>query len=225
MLKGIKAVLFDLDGTLADSMLVWTQIDLDFFASRGIPIPETLQTDIEGMSFAETAQYFIDTFHLPETLDQLMSLWNQIALKHYRTDVELKEGAAEFLAYLKSKGIRTGISTSNSRLLLDVFLTRHGIKSSFDALTTSDEVKRGKPAPDVYLTTARKLGVRPNECLVIEDLPMGIRAGLNAGMKVCAIEDRYSCKLREEKQKLAHYYINSFRDVLEEIGKQEKAME
>ena len=197
MLDNKKAVIFDLDGTLADSMWIWRQIDLDFFESRSIEVPPTFQQDIEGMSFSETAQYFIDTFHLPETLNQLMSIWNQSALHHYRTDVVLKEGALDFLCYLKEQGYLLGISTSNSRLLLDIFLNHNQIKPYFDALTTSDEVKRGKPAPDVYLCTARKLRVKPNECLVFEDLPMGIRAGLNAGMEVCAVEDSYSCDLRE----------------------------
>ena len=217
MLEKKKAVIFDLDGTLADSMWIWRRIDLDFFESRNIEPPATFQEDIEGMSFAETAQYFIDTFHLPETLDQLMAIWNQSALKHYLTDVELKEGALAFLKYLKEQGYLLGISTSNSRLLLDIFLHHNGIKSYFDALTTSDEVKRGKPAPDVYLCTARKLHVKPNECLVFEDLPMGIQAGLNAGMEVCAVEDSYSCDLKMTKMKLAQYYMESYPELLKEL--------
>ena len=84
-----------------------------------------------------------------------------------------------------------------------------------DAVTTSCDVNRGKPAPDVYLTTARKLKADPAGCLVFEDLPMGILAGKNAGMVTCAVEDPYSCELREEKKRLADYYIADFTDMME----------
>jgi HAD superfamily hydrolase (TIGR01509 family) len=210
MLTDKQAVLFDLDGTLADSMWVWTDIDRTFFASRQIPVPDSLQKDIEGMSFTETAQYFIDTFHLPETLEELKQLWNHMAMERYATEVKLKPGALDFLYHLKRRGIRIGIATSNSRLLLDVFLHRNHLKGLFDSLTTSDEVKQGKPSPDVYLCAARKMQIKPDRCLVFEDLPNGILAGKNAGMEVCAVEDPYSADQKTVKQQIADYYIRDF---------------
>lgn len=210
LMDDMDAVIFDLDGTLADSMWVWTDIDEKFFASRGISIPDTLQQEIEGMSFTETARYFINTFDLPETEDELTQLWNHMALQRYADDVKLKSGALDFLKYLKKNNIRTGIATSNSRLLLDVFLYKNQLKQYFDALTTSDEVKKGKPAPDVYLHTSRKLRTKPNRCFVLEDLPGGLQAGINAGMTVCGIDDEYSVFLQEEKKKMADYYVSDF---------------
>ena len=107
-----------------------------------------------------------------------------------------------------------GIATSNSRLLLDVFLDARNLQGYFDAVTTSCDVCKGKPAPDVYLKTAEKLGVLPEKCFVFEDVPMGILAGKNAGMKVCAVEDEYSAGLRREKKELADYYITDYRQIL-----------
>lgn len=214
ILKDKKAVIFDLDGTLTDSMWVWAEIDRDFFRDRDMEFPDYLNHDIEGMSFSETAQYFVDTFHLDESVEEIKEIWNQMAIEKYRTKTFLKPGALALLQYLKDHGIPVGIATSNSQMLVDVFLQARDIGGYIDAVTTSCEVNKGKPAPDVYLVTAEKLGVAPADCMVFEDIPMGILAGKNAGMTVCGIEDMYSADVREEKIQLADYYIEDFRELL-----------
>ncbi len=210
LLRNADAVLFDLDGTLADSMWVWSEIDRDFFRDHKIDFPDYLNREIEGLGFTETAEFFVDHFSLEESVDEIKQLWNDMAIEKYRVKVPLKPGAEEFLAALKKRGIKTGIATSNSRLLVDTFLTARGIADQIDAVTTVCEVSKGKPSPDVYLATAEKLCVLPERCLVFEDIPMGIRAGKNAGMKVCAVEDEYSAHQREEKRALADEYIEDF---------------
>ncbi len=214
LLTGIDAVLFDLDGTLADSMWIWLEIDRDFFASHNMEFPESLNTEIEGMGFTETAIYFKDTFHLTESIEEIKQTWNDIALEKYRTKTPLKPGAAEFIDLLKGRGIRIGIATSNSMMLVEAFLCAKGLDGYFDAVTTVCDVSRGKPDPDVYLTTAKKLGAQPERCLVFEDVPAGILAGKNAGMRVCGVEDVYAAHLREKKTELADYYIEDFTELL-----------
>ena len=211
----IQAVIFDLDGTMTDSMWIWEEIDQDFFRQQGIPMPKNLHEDIEGMSFTETAQYFIDTYHLPKTVDKVKELWNQLAMDKYVHETTLKPGLPVFLQYLREKQIKIGIATSNSRLLLDAFLEARELTNVIDAITTSCDVNKGKPEPDVYLKTAEKLETDPAHCLVFEDIPMGILAGKRAGMTVCAVEDEYSASLRAEKRKLADYYITDYRQVLD----------
>lgn len=107
-----------------------------------------------------------------------------------------------------------GIATSNSRDLLNAVARAHNLTSFIDVFQTSDEVKKGKPAPDVFLKTAEHLGIEPKDCLVFEDIPNGILAGKNAGMRVCTIWDAYSSDLTETKKKLADYYIKSYDEVL-----------
>ena len=162
MLENKEAVIFDLDGTITDSMWVWADIDRTFFEQRKIPMPPTLNKEIEGMSFTETAEYFIRTFQLPETVEELKDIWNRIALDKYAHETPLKPGAGEILKYLKEHHIKTGIATSNSRLLLDVFLKERDLEPYIDAVTTSCDVNKGKPEPDVYLKTAEKLQVNRN---------------------------------------------------------------
>ena len=215
MIEETKAVIFDLDGTLVDSMWMWKDIDIEFLKNYGHDCPPELQKEIEGMSFTETAEYFIRTFQLPETVEELKDIWNRIALDKYAHETPLKPGAGEFLKYLKGHHIKTGIATSNSRLLLDVFLKERDLEPYIDAVTTSCDVNKGKPEPDVYLKTAEKLQVKPEHCLVFEDIPMGILAGKRSGMQVCAIEDDYSIHLTAEKKALADYYITDFRQVLD----------
>ena len=209
-----EAVIFDLDGSLVDSMWMWERIDIEYLGKFGIPMPKDLQRQIEGMSFNETAQYFKSHFHLPDSLEQIKEAWNRMAWDKYRHEVPLKPGAAAFLKQCRKDGVRLGIATSNSRELVETIAEVHGLREYFSCIMTACDVKKGKPAPDIYLAVAGALGVSPKNCLVFEDIVPGIMAGKNAGMEVCAVEDAYSYDQREEKQLLADYYIEDFRRIL-----------
>ncbi len=215
MLDQIQAVLFDLDGTLVDSMWMWDDIDIEFLARFHIQRPASLGKMIEGMSFTETAQYFKDRFGIPMSIEDIKKEWNRMAYRKYSDEVPLKPGAKRFLSLLRKRGIKTAIASSNSRELLSACLRHNHVEDLFDFITISCEVKKGKPAPDIYLFAAEKLGVSPLDCLVFEDVPNGIRAGKNAGMRVCAVEDDYTKEYREEIRELADYYIRSFDEILE----------
>ena len=213
MLKNIKAVIFDLDGSLVDSMWMWKQIDIEFFDKYGLQIPETLQKDIEGMSFSEVAHYFKTSFDFPMSEEEMKNEWNQMAWDKYTNEVPLKKGAEEFLKYCDTNNISLGIATSNSKELVTAVTKSLGIEKYFSCIMTACEVNKGKPAPDIYLAVADKLHVTPNECLVFEDIVPGIMAGKNAGMKVCAVEDDYSVYQKQEKLQTADYYINDYYDI------------
>ena len=210
MKKQIKAAIFDLDGTLVDSMWMWHAIDVEYLARYGYECPENLHRVIEGMSFSETAVYFKEQFSIPESLEEIKSDWIAMAIDKYSNEVPLKTGAAEFLKALKAHHIKTGIATSNGRELADAVLNALGIAGYFDTVTVGCEVAAGKPAPDIYLETARRLQVNPEECVVFEDIPAGILAGKRAGMTVFAVEDEFSKELRAEKESLADYFIEDF---------------
>ena len=212
MLEGKEAVIFDLDGSLVDSMWMWREIDIEYLGRFGIPLPEDLQARIEGMSFSETAVFFKEIFDIPDTIEQMRSDWNQMAWDKYMNEVPLKPGVAEFLAGCRQRGIKLGIATSNSRELVENVAAAHQLKDYFSCIMTGCDVKRGKPSPDIYLAVADKLQVNPANCLVFEDIIPGIQAGKNAGMEVCAVEDAYSIAVREEKAELADYYIEDFFD-------------
>ena len=213
MLTNIKAVIFDLDGTLIDSMGIWKGIDIEYLGARGLELPDDLQRSIEGMSFSETANYFKERFQLSDTIDEIKAAWNRMAWDKYSKEILFKTGAKEFVHYLRENGIKTGIATSNSTELVKAVLGNHNMEKQFDSIRTSCEVSKGKPAPDIYELVAKDLGVEPSECLVFEDIPQGIMAGKNAGMKVCAVEDSYSALVVDKKRELADYYINDYFEI------------
>ncbi|MEY8390738.1 HAD family phosphatase [Lachnospiraceae bacterium 45-W7] len=215
MLENIQSVIFDLDGTLVDSMWLWHDIDVEFLEKRGLALPETYQHDIEGMSFTETAIYTRDLFQLDESVEELKSIWNQMAIEKYTYEVNFKPGAMEFLAHCRQRGISLGIATSNSRELVEAVSLALHLGDYIQEVVTACEVERGKPAPDVYLEAARRLSANPQYCLVFEDVPMGIRAGKSAGMQVCAVEDPFSSQQIQEKRRLADYYISNYHQVLD----------
>ena len=215
MLTNIKACLFDMDGTLVDSMHIWKDIDIAFLGRFGYELPPTLQKEIEGMAFKETAQYFKERFNLPLSIEEIMNQWNEMAFRVYAEEIDYKKGAFAFLKMLKKMGIRTAICTSNSKELVAAVGEHLGFIPYFDTIITSCEVGAGKPAPDIYLEAARRVGVSPKECLVFEDIVMGLTAGKRAGMKLCAVEDPFSADQREEKMAMADYYIEDYLSLLE----------
>ena len=214
MWKDAQAVIFDLDGTLVDSMWIWKSVDIDFFKERNVELPDDLQGALDGMSFRETAVYMKNRFGFAETPEELMDIWNEMAHKKYQYEAPLKEGVLEFLKALKEKGIKVGIGSSNSEFLVRTVLQSHGVLEYFDSIHTANEVEKGKPAPDIYLLVAKDLQVAPEQCLVFEDIVQGIMAGKNAGMKTCAIYDYYSEFDDERKRTLADYYIKDYRELL-----------
>ena len=214
MLQNIEAVIFDLDGTLVDSMWMWSEIDVEFLRRYHCGVPDNLEEHIAGMSFTEAATYFKRRFEIPMSIEDIKKAWIDMARDKYINEAMLKPGAAKFIHYLKTHNVKMGIATSNSRELVQDVLVARDIEGAFTEVHTSCEVQHGKPAPDIYLLVAELLGVAPDKCLVFEDIPMGITAGKNAGMKTCAIWDKFSAHQEVEKRTLADYYITSFDEVL-----------
>nr|WP_302111382.1 HAD family phosphatase [uncultured Acetatifactor sp.] len=199
-----------MDGSLVDSMWMWRAIDIEYLGRYKIPLPENLQSEIEGMSFRETACYFKEHFAIPDSLEEIMAEWNRMAWNKYMYEVPLKKGIPDFLRHCREKGIRLGIATSNSRELVENVAAVHNLREYFTCIMTGSEVLRGKPNPDIYLAVAHGLGVPAGRCLVFEDIVAGILAGKNAGMRVCAVEDEYSADSRDRKRELADYYIDDY---------------
>lgn len=212
----IEAVIFDLDGSLVDSMWVWKSIDVEYLGKFGIDLPDNLQQCIEGKSFSETAFYFKERFRIPDKLETIKDDWNRMAWDKYTHEVPLKEGVRELLEYCKNKKIKLGIATSNSRELVENIVMVHGLEQYFDCIMTGCDVAKGKPSPDIYLAVANELQIPFENCLVFEDIIPGIQAGKAAGMKVCAVYDKYSEYQEDGKRELADYYTYDFRELMED---------
>jgi len=214
MIRNVEACIFDLDGTLVDSMWMWPEIDREYLKRFGIEYDENLKNEIDGISFHETAVYFKNKFGICDSIEKICKDWEEMAFDKYKYEVKEKPGCMNFLKHLESKNIKLGIATSNSRSMVEAVLNSLDIMKFFKVIITSDEVKKGKPAPDIYLKTAKLLDTKPHKCLVFEDVVAGIMAGKSAGMKVCAVEDNFSKDVRQRKKELSDYYINDYRELL-----------
>lgn len=213
--KNTEAVIFDLDGTLVDSMWIWPAVDEEYFKKYNLDVPEEFHEEMEGKSYTELALLFHETFTtLNCTIEDIKKEWYNMSYEKYIHEVPLKPGAYEMITALRKNGIKFGIATSNSRELVDAVLKALHVEELFDSVRTACEVKCGKPSPDVYLLVADDLQVSPEKCLVFEDIPKGILAGKNAGMRVCAIDDETSRNQNEQKKALADYFIHNYNDII-----------
>ena len=217
MLKNIKGAIFDMDGTLIDSMWVWSKIDEEYLTKRNISLPENLKQEIEHMSFSEVAKYFKDRFNLADTIEDIQSEWSSMASYHYTHDVKLKPGVKEFLLILKSKGIKIGLATSNSIPLIEIVLKKNGIYDLFDSISTTDEVTRGKDFPDIYLLAAKRLNLQPEDCAVFEDILPAIKGAKLANMIVIGVHDLYSEYQKQDIISCADMYISEYDELIKAV--------
>lgn len=213
MLRNMKAAIFDMDGTLIDSMWVWDTIDNVYLEKIGLETPAELRNDIKDLSFLETAIYFKNKFNIDDSPEKIMDDWSNIAYFHYLNDVKMKPFAKDYLLKIKRLGIKIGLATSNSNLLLETILKKYGIYDIFDCITTTDEVSRGKNFPDVYLLAAKKLKVDPKYCAVFEDILPGILSAKSAGMTAVGVHDFYSDNQRLDIIKNSDIFIESYKDL------------
>lgn len=217
MLENIKAAIFDMDGTIVDSMWVWDEIDNEYLNRHGLEVPNTLKDDIAHLNFHEVALYFKKAFNLPYEPSEIEMHWNEMALEAYTNKIKLKPGVKEFLEALRKKDIKIALATSNNKLLLETCLKANEIYDYFDSITLTSEVSRGKDFPDVYLLSADKLSVAPENCVVFEDLLPAVQGAKKAGMKVIGVYDEYSKDQHNSIKDIADKFIEDYCDLLSAV--------
>jgi HAD superfamily hydrolase (TIGR01509 family) len=182
----ITAVVFDMDGVLIDSEQLWDEIREQLARERGGRWHGRAQADMMGMSSPEWSRYMHDVIGLVESPEEINAEVVQRLLARYRTSLPLLPGAVEAVERLAQQWA-LGLASSSNREVIDAVLERAGIASHFRVTVSSEEVERGKPAPDVYLEAARRLGTEPSRCAAVEDSRNGIRSAHAAGLRVIAI--------------------------------------
>jgi len=189
MYPPIRAVIFDLDGVLADSEPWWNQIDAKLLSEHGISYRGEYHREVLGVSYRLAIEFYKDAFHIPVSVEELMRRRSEIATDFFGNRVGLFPSAKMTLEQLREMKLTLAVATSSVSASASPFLDRTGIRSFFQVVITGDDVERGKPDPDIYLLTAKKIGIAPAACLVIEDALAGVTAAKAGNMRVAAIPD------------------------------------
>jgi len=185
----VEAVVFDLDGVIVDSEHVWDEVREELARERGGRWHDRAQTDMMGMSSPEWSRYMHDVIGLPEPPAEIDAEVVGRMLDSYTEHLPLVDGAVEAVSRLAGS-FRLALASSSNRPVIDVVLEVSGLAPLFEATVSSEEVERGKPAPDVFLEAAARLAVAPERCAAVEDSGNGIRAAHAADMRVLAIPNR-----------------------------------
>jgi HAD superfamily hydrolase (TIGR01509 family) len=187
--SSIDAIVFDLDGVLVDSDHIWHQVREGLARERGGRWTEQSEPDMMGMSSPEWSRYLHDVGGIPESPQEINDEVVRRMLARYADEVPLIDGAVDAVRRLAGS-FQLAVASSANRELIDGVVDAAGLDGMFEASVSSEEVARGKPAPDVFLEAARRLDLAPERCAAIEDSANGIRAAHAAGMRVLAIPNR-----------------------------------
>ncbi len=188
----LEAILFDLDGLMVDSephsIASWQAV----LARRGVQFDQAALDWILGQRLTETAAYAIRLFHLPERPEALAREKSDYQIAHLNGQVTAMPGLIELLDWIDQSGLKKAVASSGLRRYIDAVLSATNLRERFSVVISADDVVNGKPAPDVFLAAAKALRVPPENCLVLEDAPLGVQAAKAAGMTCWAVPNAHS---------------------------------
>lgn len=208
------AYIFDLDGTLLQSMHMWDEIYIKVLKDFNIDNAGDYLQRVNHLSLKAGAEYTVNTFNIDISVSSLVELWTKLAADSYKNTIELKPYARELIEYLSSHGKIMGVATALSNELFEPCLVHQNIDKYFKAATSIDEVRRGKGFPDIYLKECEKLGADPQKTVVLEDSLKGIEGAAAGGFHTIGVWDKTSDSLKEQMKNTAERYIYSFKELL-----------
>ena len=213
-IKDFKGAIFDLDGTLLDSMHIWHDVDVEFFKRRNLPLTRDYIDIIKNMHLPAAAVYTKEKYNIKESVEEIVDEWLHLCTQAYLTDVDMKPGVFDYLKMLYDKGVKMAFATASEKVVCEGTLKNHGIFDFFSASAYVSEINIGKTEPDIYLLAAQRIGVAPEKCIVFEDIIEGIKSANKGNFITCGVFDKSSAKDENEIRKVADYYIKSFEELL-----------
>ena len=212
----LQSAIFDMDGTLLDSMHIWDDLGVNMLRRMGYEPEPDMQEKVMVMTLRESAEYCKETYHMPETVEEIMDLTIAEVEDFYTNHVEARPGVKKFLSLLKMEGVWMYVATNTDRRLAELALKHAGIRDYFRGILTCGEVGVGKKdGPEIYERCLTRLQSNKKDTVIFEDAVHAIRTAKKAGFRVCGIYDPSAEADQEEIKALSDYYILSFEEMFE----------
>ena len=210
----IRGAIFDVDGTLLDSMFIWDTIGEAYLRSIGYQPKENLNETFKNMSLHQAARYYQTEYGVTQSIDEIMDGVNAMLERYYRFEVPLKPGVAELLERLRQSGVKLCIATATDRHLVEAALDRCGVLSCFGEIFTCNEVGHGKDEPDIFEEALRFLGTEKAETVVFDDALYAVRTAKEAGFPVAAVYDSHE-RSQAEVRARSDLYLEDLTQLVE----------
>ncbi|UHR03415.1 HAD family phosphatase [Peptoniphilus sp. GNH] len=210
----MEGYLFDLDGTLLDSMSMWRSLTLNFLKSHNLTFTEELAQELTTMSIKTSADYLRDLYKLDLTSKEIIEEMEKNIVKGYKNEVPLKEGALEVLKALKNQGKKLAIATATNDKYVKIVMDKFKLGDYFDFIATVDNMGILKNDPQFYLKASQKFDLSPKEVTLFDDAPFAIEAALKAGLRVVCMYDKSADAYFEKQKEACDMALKSFKEYL-----------
>ncbi len=212
-IKNIQGAIFDLDGTILDSMHIWSEIGLLFLKNKGIEPPPGVEDEFVKMSMVQAAEYYIKNIDPTATVMDIVNEVNSLVQGFYFNEVIKKDKSKEFLDFLKSRDVKMCIATATDKHLVEKALERNGIREYFSEIFTCSSVGAGKDTPVIYDVSLEHLGTPKDNTFIFEDALYAIETANKAGYNIVGISDVSEKADPETVKNLCNYYINNYSEI------------
>ncbi|MEE3392465.1 MAG: HAD family phosphatase [Lachnospiraceae bacterium] len=214
MLESMKGAVFDMDGTLTDSMFLWDKASADYLLNQGIRPEPDIAKKFKTMSLHDSALYYQEKYGIKDPVEKIMKDVNDLTEKYYTTTVEAKPHVKEFLELIKASGIPMAVATSTDFYLVRKCLSHVGLLDYFETIVTCNMVGIGKTDPKVYLEALDRIGVNKTDAVIFEDSCFAITTLFNNNFNIVAIYDKSSDEDSEDIKRMSGRYIHDWSEML-----------